>query len=322
MFFRRGPLCVVRCRLGMTAGPGADVAPAARLATAAADGRRRALSHRAASTSTARFVGSLSLFDSPTENEDLDGPRWRVLSWGRDEAGRLGLGWRAGEGRSFLQPSPAEVEGLPPAPGPPRTPCHSALDAALARRRRERASGWFQSGGGHEPGTAAAVARPGAAGAPPQVACGYGHTIALTGGGAVYTWGRGSAGRLGTGDEDGEDESDRPSPQLCVDADEAVSVSAGGLHSAAVRVDGTALVWGFAGLGALGLGEGRRVDGGGRAGPARRPRRLPGPWEADGRRVTEVVCGPAHTMVGVDGGERDGRGPRCARHTDRFPLGV
>lgn len=67
---------------------------------------------------------------------------------------------------------------------------------------------------------------------PPVVSCGFTHTLVCRGG-RVYACGKGSAGRLGVGEEGSGQEEDAYVPVLVDSLDNAVSVSAGGLHSAA-----------------------------------------------------------------------------------------
>jgi len=89
------------------------------------------------------------------------------------------------------------------------------------------------------------------------VACGAHHTLALTAPGALYAWGQGAAGCLGTGDLE-----DRRSPTpvgglwgvLCT------SIAAGATHSLAVSCSGAAYAWGRASGGVLGLTEGEEEE--------------------------------------------------------------
>ncbi|KAG6387996.1 hypothetical protein SASPL_153193 [Salvia splendens] len=78
---------------------------------------------------------------------------------------------------------------------------------------------------------------------------GEAHTLALTGDGKVYSWGRGTFGRLGTGSEE-----DRNLPVLVTffgSADEReeklkiVAIAAGAYHSLALADDGSVWGWGY-----------------------------------------------------------------------------
>jgi alpha-tubulin suppressor-like RCC1 family protein len=88
-----------------------------------------------------------------------------------------------------------------------------------------------------------------------SLAAGEAHTIALTGDGCVYSWGRGMFGRLGTGKE-----SDELVPVLVEFPNQAegdririVGVAAGAYHSLAVSDDGSVWCWGYNIYGQLGF---------------------------------------------------------------------
>ncbi|PRQ27534.1 putative regulator of chromosome condensation 1/beta-lactamase-inhibitor protein II [Rosa chinensis] len=76
------------------------------------------------------------------------------------------------------------------------------------------------------------------------VAAGEAHTLALTGDGYVYSWGRGMFGRLGTGSE-----SDELCPVRVKFKPEKglkfVGVAAGAYHSLALADDGSIWCWGY-----------------------------------------------------------------------------
>ncbi|KAL1202220.1 Ultraviolet-B receptor UVR8 [Cardamine amara subsp. amara] len=82
-----------------------------------------------------------------------------------------------------------------------------------------------------------------------SLAAGEAHTIALTGDGCVYSWGRGIFGRLGTGNESDElvpvrVEFEFPD-QAARDRARIVGVAAGAYHSLAVSDDGSVWCWGY-----------------------------------------------------------------------------
>ncbi|CAA7039770.1 unnamed protein product [Microthlaspi erraticum] len=82
-----------------------------------------------------------------------------------------------------------------------------------------------------------------------SLAAGEAHTIALTGDGCVYSWGRGMFGRLGTGKESDElvpvrVEFELPD-QATVDRARIVGIAAGAYHSLAVSDDGLVWCWGY-----------------------------------------------------------------------------
>ncbi|KAJ0230660.1 Uncharacterized protein HA466_0305330 [Hirschfeldia incana] len=86
-----------------------------------------------------------------------------------------------------------------------------------------------------------------------SLAAGEAHTIALTGDGCVYSWGRGMFGRMGTGRETDElvparVEFDSPSA-----APRIVGIAAGAYHSLAVSDDGSVWCWGYNMDGQLGF---------------------------------------------------------------------
>ncbi|XP_044463039.1 ultraviolet-B receptor UVR8 [Mangifera indica] len=91
------------------------------------------------------------------------------------------------------------------------------------------------------------------------VAAGESHTLALSGDGCVYSWGRGMFGRLGTGSE-----SDEPCP-VRVNFDisgqseskklKIVGIAAGAYHSVALADDGSVWCWGYNLYGQLGGNE-------------------------------------------------------------------
>ncbi|GMI95029.1 hypothetical protein like AT5G11580 [Hibiscus trionum] len=75
------------------------------------------------------------------------------------------------------------------------------------------------------------------------VAAGEAHTLALSGDGYVYSWGRGMFGRLGTGSE-----SDELSPVRVKFQDSElkfIAVAAGAYHSLALADDGSVWSWGY-----------------------------------------------------------------------------
>ncbi|XP_037308369.2 probable E3 ubiquitin-protein ligase HERC4 isoform X2 [Pungitius pungitius] len=86
-----------------------------------------------------------------------------------------------------------------------------------------------------------------------QVACGSQHSVALTKGGQVYTWGQNSRGQLGLGSS--ETCTDSPRRLGGLSALPLVQVAAGGEQSFALCVSGAVLGWGRNHRGQLGLGD-------------------------------------------------------------------
>ena len=85
-----------------------------------------------------------------------------------------------------------------------------------------------------------------------QVECGAYHTIALTDNKEVYSWGKGSNGRLGHGSEDDEA---LPRRIDSLRKHNIVSIAAGYDHSAAISAEGTLWTWGHGGWHQLGTGD-------------------------------------------------------------------
>ncbi|KAM6926748.1 putative E3 ubiquitin-protein ligase HERC4 [Lycodopsis pacificus] len=86
-----------------------------------------------------------------------------------------------------------------------------------------------------------------------QVACGSQHSVALTKGGQVYTWGQDSRGQLGLGRS--EPCADYPQHIRSLSALPLVQVAAGGEQSFALSVSGAVFGWGGNDCGQLGLGD-------------------------------------------------------------------
>jgi alpha-tubulin suppressor-like RCC1 family protein len=77
----------------------------------------------------------------------------------------------------------------------------------------------------------------------------YNHTLAVTKGGTVYSWGNNDAGELGDGTHTAH-ATPQPVPGLA----NVVSVATGGYHSLALKSDGTVWAWGDNSDGRLGNG--------------------------------------------------------------------
>ena len=83
------------------------------------------------------------------------------------------------------------------------------------------------------------------------VAAGEAHTVALSGDGCVYSWGRGMFGRLGTGSE--SDELFPVRVKFQNSELKFIAVAAGAYHSLALADDGSVWSWGYNIYGQLGL---------------------------------------------------------------------
>ena len=120
-----------------------------------------------------------------------------------------------------------------------------------------------------------------------SVSAGAAHSLALTAGGEVWSWGSGSSGRLGHGDEQHQWQ---PQKIEALAGQSVVAVSAGREHSLALTAVGAVWSWGNAPNGKLGHGD-------------TQPQLLPKKVEAlAGQRVVTVSAGGAHSLaVTADG---------------------
>lgn len=115
-----------------------------------------------------------------------------------------------------------------------------------------------------------------------SVCVGYGHMLALTRGGDVYSWGRNIYGQLGLGDH-----KDKASPQLVTHLKEepVKAVVCGQYHSLALTAKGDVYGWGYNRNYELGVGDNMdRVL----------PQAIP---TLSGKPVTEVYAGGYHSMA-------------------------
>ncbi|XP_026222290.1 probable E3 ubiquitin-protein ligase HERC3 [Anabas testudineus] len=116
-----------------------------------------------------------------------------------------------------------------------------------------------------------------------QVACGSQHSLALTAGGQVYTWGQDSRGQLGLGKRKAGARS--PQHLRCVSEIPVVQVSAGGEQSFILSVSGGVFSWGRNDCGQLGLGD--TTD-----------RHTPTPVHSlNLKKTVHVSCGKDHTAT-------------------------
>uniref|UniRef100_W5MSE8 Probable E3 ubiquitin-protein ligase HERC6 n=1 Tax=Lepisosteus oculatus TaxID=7918 RepID=W5MSE8_LEPOC len=128
-----------------------------------------------------------------------------------------------------------------------------------------------------------------------QVACGNHHTLALSRGGAVFSWGQNSLGQLGLGK--GTPSQPVPTQVLSLSGVPVSQIAAGGAHSFALSLSGAVYCWGANNAGQLGI---NRVDEKG----TETGRFSPCPAVALKLiGVSYISCGDAHTAVlSKDGG--------------------
>ncbi|XP_059803316.1 probable E3 ubiquitin-protein ligase HERC4 isoform X1 [Hypanus sabinus] len=86
-----------------------------------------------------------------------------------------------------------------------------------------------------------------------QVACGYHHSLALSKGSQVFSWGQNKNGQLGLGRDIGNQPS--PQPVRSLNGVPFVQLAAGGAHSFALSVSGAIFGWGSNRFGQLGLND-------------------------------------------------------------------
>ena len=84
------------------------------------------------------------------------------------------------------------------------------------------------------------------------LSAGFVHSLAVTVGGAAYSWGRGRNGHLGHGNW----EDQRLPKHIAALSEGVVAVSASGSHSLAMTASGAVWSWGQGGQGQLGHGQG------------------------------------------------------------------
>ncbi|XP_054996003.1 probable E3 ubiquitin-protein ligase HERC6 [Sorex araneus] len=119
-----------------------------------------------------------------------------------------------------------------------------------------------------------------------QVSCGDHHSLALTEGGQLFSWGSNSHGQLGLGEE-GPSQAE-PRPVRSLQGIPLAQVAAGGAHSFALSLSGTSFGWGSNGAGQLAL-SGREVP------EQKRKPVAVGALQELG--VVFISCGGQHTAV-------------------------
>ncbi|RLU17868.1 hypothetical protein DMN91_010107 [Ooceraea biroi] len=115
-----------------------------------------------------------------------------------------------------------------------------------------------------------------------KVECGSQFSVALTRSGAVYTWGKGDYHRLGHGTDD---HVRRPRKVAALQGKKIISIATGSLHCVACSDKGEVFTWGDNDEGQLGDGSTSALH---------RPRLV---HALQGKKITRVACGSAHTLA-------------------------
>uniref|UniRef100_A0A8K9UEI5 RCC1-like domain-containing protein n=1 Tax=Oncorhynchus mykiss TaxID=8022 RepID=A0A8K9UEI5_ONCMY len=214
----------------------------------------------------------------------------RILSCGRNSKGQLG------RQRNINSKLPAPVEGLGAVVSVSCGQDHSVAVCASGQVYSWGAGGEGQLG--IAPTTVSKVLRPRPVPIPSplpitviQVACGNSHSLALTTGGQVFSWGLNSHGQLGLG----KGVPLQPIPALVrpLTGVPVTQVAAGGTHTLALTLPGLVYCCGANRAGQLGL---NRVDEKGRFNICSVPAlRVLG--------VSFISCGEAHSAVLTKGGQ-------------------
>lgn len=211
----------------------------------------------------------------------------RCISWGKNESGQLGLG--EGERQCVVKPKPVSVlrEGVL------QVSCGLAHTVVLTKSCNVYSFGANRKGQLGD-GQVASSALPRMI---PQlhhrpvvkISCGAEHTLALTVGGNVYSWGDNSSGQLGQGDI-----KTRLRPELIrsLRAARASHISCGKAHTAVISVSGLLFMFGNNGYGQCGHGDEDRIV------PSPRP---VAKFQESERIVIDCTLGAAHTLALVRG---------------------
>lgn len=135
-----------------------------------------------------------------------------------------------------------------------------------------------------------------------EIACGFGHSVALSTLGQVFVWGSATHGKLGVGHVNANESFSLVPIQLSLPSGLIVrKVACGPSHSALLTTDGNLFVWGSGAGGRLGLGDERDVGenrvprNGGKLRSVDMPTRVSDPFSDE--KLVDVSCGTAHTAV-------------------------
>ncbi len=182
-----------------------------------------------------------------------DGTVW---AWGANALGQLG------DGGNAARPLPAAIKGVTDA-----LAISAGGEYSLALGADGTVLGWGYNGYARQLDPAyQGVTRPATVeGLSDVVAVSVGgyHSLALRADGTVLAWGANTYGQLGSG---AAPSTDAPVPALVTGLTDVVAVAAGGLHSLALRADGSVWAWGNNYDGQLGDGTREERD---RPGPVK-----------------------------------------------------
>ncbi|XP_038855947.1 probable E3 ubiquitin-protein ligase HERC3 isoform X2 [Salvelinus namaycush] len=117
-----------------------------------------------------------------------------------------------------------------------------------------------------------------------QITAGGDHSFALSLSGAVFAWGKNTAGQLGLGDTTNRH---APAPVDCLNLKKTVLISCGGEHTAVLTKGGVVFTFGSGRYGQLGHNSLR---------DELQPRVVGQLW---GSKVTQIACGRHHTLAFV-----------------------
>ncbi|MCL2438614.1 MAG: Ig-like domain-containing protein [Coriobacteriia bacterium] len=183
-----------------------------------------------------------------------------LYAWGLGGSGRLGTGNVANQS----SPTAVSTAGVS---GAEWTTISAGNVQSFAIRDNGTLWAWGANGSGRlglglndvaARNTPTAVSTAGVSGAEwTTISAGDTHTVALRDNGAAYAWGWNGNGRLGVGPGDTAHRVGAPTAVSTagVSGAEWTTISAGGVHTLAIRDDGTLWGWGGNGTGRLGLGN-------------------------------------------------------------------
>ncbi|MGK3960038.1 SBBP repeat-containing protein [Sorangium sp. So ce118] len=179
---------------------------------------------------------------------DVDGHLW---AWGLNSSGQLGTRTKS----STPQATPVQIQI-------PGSPTIRAIAAGFAYSMALDDAGavwtwgnnaYAQIGNNSSGGEVLTPYSVSVAGGAKAISAGWYHALAVSNGGAVWTWGRNNSGQIGDGTS--SNTAYRKTPYQVTIAGTAVAVAGGASHSLALLSDGTMRAWGYNFFGQLGIGN-------------------------------------------------------------------